>query len=338
MSPKFSIVIPVYNVEQYLRECLDSVLSQTFTDWEAVCVDDGSTDRSGLILDEYAGKDRRFRVIHQTNGGVSVARNTALENVRGEWITFVDADDRIASWRLEYLHSIILRHPEVDWIKETRYLTHSSSINYLQEDRGVNRIVPKCDVFLYTWETQKNNALLCLNSYKFEKIRLLRFPKGVRYAEDDIFELSTATYVTSCAEVRYGGYWYRDDRADAASRHISVSDSVKIHQHLLRLIEEQNKTILELNKPSNFNKVFTETVRKDFGRVFRSWLSTPVEIRREHIKISRLIFRSPYFDSRYAGYCRFGYRIYMQTGVMLCMLVEDVLRRRISKIRRMLFC
>ena len=80
---KFSIIIPVYNVAQYLRECLDSVLAQTFTDWEAICVDDGSTDGSGAILDEYAAKDWRFRVIHQDNAGVGFARNVALNVARG---------------------------------------------------------------------------------------------------------------------------------------------------------------------------------------------------------------------------------------------------------------
>ena len=91
--PFFSIIIPVYNVAPYLRECLDSVVAQTFTDWEAICVDDGSTDGSGAILDEYAAKDSRFKVIHQSNTGVSAARNAALDVAKGEWICFLDADD-----------------------------------------------------------------------------------------------------------------------------------------------------------------------------------------------------------------------------------------------------
>jgi len=74
MSPFFSIIIPVYNVAPYLRECLDSVLAQTFTDWEAICVDDGSTDGSGAILDEYAAKEPRIKVIHPKNAGVGAAR------------------------------------------------------------------------------------------------------------------------------------------------------------------------------------------------------------------------------------------------------------------------
>ena len=76
MSPKFSIIIPVYNVAPYLRECFDSVLAQTFTNWEAICVDDGSTDGSGEILDEYAARDGRFRVIHQKNAGAFYVAGT----------------------------------------------------------------------------------------------------------------------------------------------------------------------------------------------------------------------------------------------------------------------
>ena len=88
-----SIIVPVYNVEKYLRRCLDSILAQTFTDFECICIDDGSSDGSGKILDEYAEKDFRFVVIHKDNGGVSSARNAGLDVARGEWLAFVDSDD-----------------------------------------------------------------------------------------------------------------------------------------------------------------------------------------------------------------------------------------------------
>lgn len=88
-----SIIVPVYNAEKYLHRCIDSILAQTFTDFELLLIDDGSTDNSGFICDEYAQKDRRIRVFHKKNGGVSSARNLGLDNVSGEWITFVDSDD-----------------------------------------------------------------------------------------------------------------------------------------------------------------------------------------------------------------------------------------------------
>ena len=114
---KFSIIIPVYNVAPYLRECLDSVLKQTFTDWEAICVDDGSTDGSGAILDEYAAKDKRFRVIHQANAGVSAARNAALDIMNGEWVGFLDADDVYRFNTLEVCRGAIDFSPRVDCVR-----------------------------------------------------------------------------------------------------------------------------------------------------------------------------------------------------------------------------
>lgn len=93
--PQISVIVPVYKVEQYLRRCLDSIVAQTFTDWECILIDDGSPDDSGKICEEYAEKDKRFRVIHQVNAGVSAARNAGLDCAKGEWITFVDSDDWI---------------------------------------------------------------------------------------------------------------------------------------------------------------------------------------------------------------------------------------------------
>jgi len=89
----FSIIIPVYNVEQYLAECVDSILSQTFEDYEVILIDDGSPDRSGAICDEYALRDDRIKVIHKENSGVSDTRNTGMKVAKGEYILFLDSDD-----------------------------------------------------------------------------------------------------------------------------------------------------------------------------------------------------------------------------------------------------
>ena len=103
MNSFFSIIIPIYNVAQYLRECLNSVLAQTFADWECICVDDGSTDSSGAILDEYAAKDERFCVVHQPNSGEGGARNAGIAAARGEWVFFLDGDDVMLDGALEQL-------------------------------------------------------------------------------------------------------------------------------------------------------------------------------------------------------------------------------------------
>ena len=93
MNCTISIIVPVYNAEKYLHRCVDSILAQTFTDFELLLINDGSKDNSGKICDEYAAKDPRVRVFHKENGGVSSARNMGLDNAKGEWVTFVDSDD-----------------------------------------------------------------------------------------------------------------------------------------------------------------------------------------------------------------------------------------------------
>jgi glycosyltransferase involved in cell wall biosynthesis len=107
-EPLISIIVPVYNAEKYLPDCLDSILSQTFTDFELILVNDGSPDNSGKICDVYASKDNRIRVIHKINGGASTARNAGVEAACGKYIGWVDADDRITP----YMYATLLRLAE----------------------------------------------------------------------------------------------------------------------------------------------------------------------------------------------------------------------------------
>lgn len=93
MKPQISVIIPIYNGAKYLQRCLDSLLNQTFKDWVAICIDDGSTDSTASILDEYANKDKRFVVVHKKNAGVSAARNDGIKLVKTEYVHFMDADD-----------------------------------------------------------------------------------------------------------------------------------------------------------------------------------------------------------------------------------------------------
>ena len=103
MGSLLTIIIPVYNTAPYLPDCLTSILGQTFSDFELLLIDDGSTDGSGTICDEYANKDNRIRVFHKENGGVSSARNLGLDNARGEWFYFVDSDDELLPGSLQTL-------------------------------------------------------------------------------------------------------------------------------------------------------------------------------------------------------------------------------------------
>lgn len=108
--PKISVIVPVYKVEDYLHQCVDSILAQNLSDYELILVDDGSPDNCGAICDGYAEKDSRIRVIHQQNGGLSAARNAGLDIAQGEYVTFVDSDDAISKTYLESLYGLIVKN------------------------------------------------------------------------------------------------------------------------------------------------------------------------------------------------------------------------------------
>lgn len=218
-KPFFSIIIPVYNVAPYLRECLDSVLAQTFPDWEAICVDDGSTDESGAILDEYAAKDERFRVIHKKNEGVSVARNAALDAARGNYVVFVDADDVILRDWLNVFQAVIAQdgcevvrarlqhwHGEPDY-KDAPELKYSIVARHTSRSAVCTWGVPEVLYDGYSW----------LNCVKRELIYGLKFPIGIRVLEDCIFSAQIMAKATSVSEVDYAGYLYRA-RPESACR------------------------------------------------------------------------------------------------------------------------
>lgn len=125
-----SIIIPIYKAERYLSKCVDSILAQTYADWELLLVDDGSPDNSGELCDEYAAKDKRIKVFHKENGGVSSARNLGLEMMAGEWVTFVDADDWIASDTLERCST---------YFNEYEIVRFSMKMVYDEQDDSKNR-------------------------------------------------------------------------------------------------------------------------------------------------------------------------------------------------------
>lgn len=126
--PLVTVIVPVYNVEDYLRQCLDSIINQTYTYLEILLIDDGSTDGSGAICDEYAMKDKRIKVIHQQNQGISAARNAAMKIMKGEWVLFVDSDDWIELITVEECIKVIDENTGVEFIEFgffEHYITHS---------------------------------------------------------------------------------------------------------------------------------------------------------------------------------------------------------------------
>lgn len=208
-----SVIVPVYNVERYLHRCIDSILTQSYTDFELLLIDDGSPDGCGLICDEYAAKDSRVRVFHKENGGVSSARNLGLDNARGEWIAFIDSDDYV----------------DVDYLKELIAIqkdTGSDLVSILRIACPANECVT----------LSRNQFGLLFTQYKFEKLcppwgKLfnrnlvsqynLRFNHQVRLGEDVMFVLSYLLNVSKITLISSNKYIYEIERPDSLTKVIN---------------------------------------------------------------------------------------------------------------------
>lgn len=147
MCKKISIIIPVYNAERFLRRCLDSVLNQSYSNWECIIVDDGSKDSSFAICDEYVKTDSRFKVIHKENGGVSEARNIGLSQLSGEWVTFVDSDDELTLDALKYFTEGMERYPKASVLRRWTQNRHSNCNRQRPFGRKMDMYRESCGCF-----------------------------------------------------------------------------------------------------------------------------------------------------------------------------------------------
>lgn len=214
---RLSVIVPVYNVAPYLHECLDSLLAQTFADWEAICVDDGSTDSSGTILDEYARKDARIRAVHQGNRGVGAARNAAMALAHGEWIGFLDADDTA----------------DADWFaRMMRHATDGIDIVHSDAWYCFGGFVSKGDG---TYRTFLRDGWSVLNIVRRAALKGIRYREGLRLKEDVVFFAELASATDKIAWVEEKGYHYRHRDGSAIALGISEGDCARFCKELQTL-------------------------------------------------------------------------------------------------------
>lgn len=188
MGCQFSIIVPCYKVEQYLREGLNAVYNQTRSDWECLCVNDGSPDKLGSVLESYARMDKRFRVVHQPNRGVSVARNRALARVRGHWVLFLDGDDTLHPRLLQWVGESIEKGPStLDAVLFRAQVGDERGAQFLKQD------VPPAERVVALGEGGKPAAFRSMYGALWEiaycrnLIKSLRFDVTLKYGEDLLF-------------------------------------------------------------------------------------------------------------------------------------------------------
>ncbi len=267
--PIISVIVPVYNVEKYLNRCIDSILAQTFSDFELLLIDDGSKDKSGEICDQYAEKDRRIKVLHKENGGASTARNTGIDHAVGEYIMFADSDDYIGRNMLESLLGLI--ECQNDWAissmemvedgKHTKYCLAEKEYNatLLLEEYCENKIPPIC------------LCGPCAKLYKRSIIDKNRFNKELCVGEDTYFNMQ---YIKNCRSIVTTGeiyYYYMRENADSLFskfRPYYYENTKVVYEYTLQ-------TCQAVNCAENAKTALTESyVRNLLGNFYKAVMTT----------------------------------------------------------------
>jgi len=244
MKIAISIIVPVYKVEKYLGQCIKSIISQTFTNWELLLIDDGSPDASGEICDDYALKDSRIRVFHKENGGVSSARNLGLDKAVGEWVTFIDSDDYLLPDFLDGLYMPIRKGVSVEFVhggcvnsKEGKLIGINQSYEYYVGDRP--------DIVFNRLRGLTFSKLFRLENVRHRPDgRPLYFDEKMKIAEDMAFTLDYVLYVKRYAFVPETGYCYRIDNMESATKSKRIPD-YETELHSFRHLYQSTRSFVE---------------------------------------------------------------------------------------------
>ena len=277
-----SIIVPVYQVEKYIRQCVDSILAQTFTDFELILVDDGSKDQSGQICDEYASVDARVKVIHKENGGLSDARNKGMDQINGNYFMFVDSDDYIAPTMIECLHkSIMSNNADIAACNFLYFFENDRKKDFSTNIKS--EILTGREVF-YNRKNERNYGIWTVawnKLYKRETCGKVRFRFG-KYHEDefwanDIYQMNIR--VVTIPECLYY-YRQRDDSImgkksiardfdiiEAFHERICIylrdetyaDQAYKVLIYSLEYLEESKKLITNNNEKSKYIQVEKRT-------------------------------------------------------------------------------
>lgn len=262
-----SVIIPVYNVEIYLRECLQSVIGQTYKNLEILLIEDGATDSSGKICDEIAKEDQRIKVFHRENEGVSAARNFGIEQASGEWIFFVDSDDMLDLYAIECAMESVKDEDDI-CILGFKEIYDAKEI--LATDReGVREKIRQIErkdfrglqfrIFNRDREAVCDRNLIKLSSpwkifrKKMIDDNILRFEKGLPNGEDGVFNLYAYRYARHGIAIERPLYYYRQRKDSVTHRYNKnvEKDFQKLHEAYLKFIQTEKN-------PSDFKEVWME--------------------------------------------------------------------------------
>lgn len=250
MNPEISIIVPVYNVEKYLKRCIDSILNQSFKNFELILVDDGSTDNSGKIVDEYESTDKRIRVIHKENGGQGSARNRGLDIAKGNYIGFVDSDDWIHRDMYKCMYKFITED-NTDIVQ----VGHNIVKEYIPDGKcnlsdikvtSIDNIIDKftdCNSFEILPFIFPVNKL-----YKKEIWEELRFPEG-KFAEDlrIIYKIYFKISKFKSIDFKFYNYYMSSNSSTRGEFNIKKLEDIEAWEEMFKFIDENNSGVNRCN-------------------------------------------------------------------------------------------
>ena len=214
-NPAVSVIIPAYNAQEYLRECLESVLAQSFPDFEAIVVNDGSADNTRAIAEEFAAPDSRIKVLSTGNQGLSCARNNGVDVAVGEWVTFLDSDDRLYTWSLESLfNGASASGCDIVKGRWSRLPDPVIEMPFLNDNVSVLSSVTAIESILYQTFSQPS---ACATLYRRRLLDNVRFTPGIWYEDLDFF-YHVFLQTGSVAFIDQLVYFYRDNPASFLNR------------------------------------------------------------------------------------------------------------------------
>ena len=237
---KISIIIPVYNVQRYLPECLDSLLEQTYTEWEALLIDDGSTDESGKICEKYALRDSRFHVIHKKNGGAASAKNIGLDHVAGAYVGFIDSDDYVERTWLERVTKIITDKSSdiVEFNFDKVFRSGSKEENSFLNNEEEFTAKEYLAQYLSNW----TSSLFCNKIVSASLIKKIRFRKERRCIDDEFFTYKVVSGAHKIVRINDILYHYRQ-RASSAVQ--NKKNQQQIAEDALEVLIERYRWICD---------------------------------------------------------------------------------------------
>ena len=245
--PIISVIVPVYKVEKYLNKCIDSILSQTFQDFELFLVDDGSPDNCGKICDEYAEKDERIIVIHKENGGLSDARNVAIDRAKGEFLTFIDSDDYVSENHLESLYIAITDNESDIAVANITSFTDNKADEKFYQPVTRQKILTDKEIFNTIYQPCAQAKI-----YKRDIFKNIRYPAGRLYEDTFVYHdvLAQAKRLVLTGKNTYY-YQIREDSIMHQEYKLAFTDIIDAIELRVKKLEE-----LGLQDLADDNRVF----------------------------------------------------------------------------------